>query len=207
MTAYDAPIMVQGYASVFNQTYKVGNFYERIELGAFEIKDVYVTYEHDTGRRFAATNDGSLRLFQDDYGLGFEFAIRANRHGLGLIAGVIKNVHRAASFAQKGKIFPTIVDENGKKVSVVKRITLEEISLCQSGANPHTSVWLDSEIEADLPAHILSKRSRWIAGYQRSKMPKKEILTNKVSKRSNQAMRYRSVQEIIAHGRDLGLAI
>ena len=67
-------ILVEGYAAVFNQDANIGDYFiERIEPGAFADAigrdDVVFLINHE-GLPLARTRSGTLKLFEDDHGLG-----------------------------------------------------------------------------------------------------------------------------------------
>ena len=59
------PLLLCGYASVFNVTYRNGGQLERVAPGAFQFPgSVRLDFDHH-GRCLASTYGGSLKLWQD----------------------------------------------------------------------------------------------------------------------------------------------
>lgn len=75
-SADDESYIVEGYATTFNQVYRLydGEYYkidEQIDARAFDdadMSDVIVQYNHE-GRVFARTRNNTLQLTADDHGL------------------------------------------------------------------------------------------------------------------------------------------
>ena len=75
-SAEDGGMFVEGYATTFNQPYRLCGdeqitVNEQIDRGAFaetDMSDVIMQYDHQ-GRVFARMSNGTLKLSQDDHGL------------------------------------------------------------------------------------------------------------------------------------------
>ena len=75
-SAEDGGMFVEGYATTFNQPYRLCGdeqitVNEQIDRGAFaetDMSDVIMQYDHQ-GRVFARMSNGTLQLSQDDHGL------------------------------------------------------------------------------------------------------------------------------------------
>ena len=70
--------MISGYAAVFDSDSEdLGGFTERIERGAFaeaiKISDVRALFNHDNNMILARTASGTLRIYEDERGLKYEF--------------------------------------------------------------------------------------------------------------------------------------
>ena len=127
---------------------------------------VYACLRHDPNARLGATVGRTLALWQDDYGLAFRLDIPSSHAGLSLANGVRSNVLRGASFSSPadGVRKLDVAHENGMLVYVFASVHVDEISLCEAGANPEAVCWVDAEAPEDLPDHVRDARSRWHAG-------------------------------------------
>ena len=75
-TEEDGGMIVEGYATTFNQPYKLLEgtdirLMEQVDAGAFnscDLSDVIMQYDHQ-GRVFARTRNGTLQLMPDEHGL------------------------------------------------------------------------------------------------------------------------------------------
>ena len=126
---------------------------------------------HDHSRRLAWTLDGSLKIWQDDVGLAFQFNLPSNRTGLGLIEGIRRGTFRfRASFHSPGDGFGDVdvVTEAGRLIHVINRINVDEISIAPAGANPAAVVWLDCEPVDEMPPYVADARRQWLAGRPQS---------------------------------------
>ena len=70
--------MISGYAAVFDSDSEdLGGFTERIERGAFaeaiNVSDVRALFNHDNNMILARTESGTLRIYEDERGLKYEF--------------------------------------------------------------------------------------------------------------------------------------
>ena len=66
-----------GYAAVYDQATKLASSYEALAAGAFDQvlergDDVRALFEHNPGSLLGRTSSGTLRLWSDSQGLGFE---------------------------------------------------------------------------------------------------------------------------------------
>jgi HK97 family phage prohead protease len=69
---------ISGYAAVFDSDSEdLGGFTERIERGAFaeaiNVSDVRALFNHDNNMILARTASGTLRIYEDERGLKYEF--------------------------------------------------------------------------------------------------------------------------------------
>jgi uncharacterized protein len=163
-----APVRICGFASIFGVTYELGGMLERIVPGAFDTTrfEVFACFDHDDRHRLAWTRDRSLKVWQDAHGLAFAATVPSSWSALSLLEGVRGGVFRACSFrcGDVDAIKSEVVVERGQPVRVIKRIAVDEVSICPAGANPETTCWLSTEGPEDLPPHIRDARARWIRG-------------------------------------------
>lgn len=154
MSLYDdiEPVRVQGYASVFGRTYSRGGDLVQIAPDAFDLsgRGIYACFGHDPEHRFASADDGTLRVWQDSYGLAFDFEVPSTGAGFWLVQRI-----RAGEFREASMMLDTLesrrVVETGRDIEVVTRGAIREISIVAAGANPWTCVWLDDEGEDSTP--------------------------------------------------------
>jgi HK97 family phage prohead protease len=119
----------------------VGSFLETIRPGAFKSalgNDILALADHDPTRLLARTKSGTLRLFEDSKGLGFDLDVPDTQIGRDLLA-----------LAERGDLggmsFGFTIPKNGDAWQGNKRelrtVDLREISIVQSWpAYPQTTV-------------------------------------------------------------------
>lgn len=131
---------VTGYAARFGVDSldgAVGQFVERIQPGAFGIVDdanqrnaplmCKALWNHNDDMPLAAYPD-SLRLWQDEHGLGFEFPVSRASYARDLQANIEDGIVKGNSFAfmvdraNGGEEWS--VDERGRNVRTLKRVAL-----------------------------------------------------------------------------------
>jgi uncharacterized protein len=128
----DAPT-IRGYAAVFNRmSQPLGNFVERIQPGAFADSiagDVRALWQHDTGRVLGRTKNGTLKLWEDERGLGFEVTppdTADGRDALALIArGDVDQMSFGFSVPAGGDAWE---DGEGMPVRTLRKVNLIEVS-------------------------------------------------------------------------------
>jgi hypothetical protein len=130
---------------------------------------VFSCFEHDHGERIAWTSDRSLRVWQDDVGLAFMFALPADYRAIGFAQSIAGGVYRTASFCHDGDAACTYEVLGGRDVRVTSRLNLTEVSPVRAAANPATGCWLDHEDPAQLPDHLRDLQARWLAGWPQDK--------------------------------------
>jgi HK97 family phage prohead protease len=157
---------VQGYASIFDTIYWHEDCLNVVKPGAFNLTRhrVFSCFEHDHARRVAWTPDKSLRVWQDDVGLGFEFALPKDHSAYGLSRAIAGGVYRACSFCHDGNADFDWVVRGGRQVRAISRLNLTEVSPVRAAANPATGCWLDFEDPGQLPDHVRALRAKWLAG-------------------------------------------
>jgi HK97 family phage prohead protease len=162
------PVQICGYASVFNVLYDLAGTLERIAPGAFNLGryETAALFAHEHDWRIGWTRDRSLQLWQDSFGLAFRLDVPATHGGLGLVQGIRANNFRECSFhnADDRAVAFDVVNEGGREVHVVRRININELSICPAGRNPEAVCWLDAEDPEDLPPHVRHARAQWLKG-------------------------------------------
>jgi HK97 family phage prohead protease len=107
------PAMVRGYAATYNNASNPlmssqGEFVETIEPGFFDgvlDNDVRALFNHDQNLILARSNNGqgTLRLFTDDVGLGYEFTPPDTSAGRDLTVSISRGDVDSSSFAFRVK--------------------------------------------------------------------------------------------------------
>jgi uncharacterized protein len=205
----DGPVKIQGFASVFSTVYELGGMLERVEVGAFDTTrfEVFACFDHDDRDRLAWTRDGSLSVWQDFHGLAFAATVPSNWSALSLVEGIRAGVFRACSFrcGDVDAIKSEIVVEHGQPVRVIKRITVDEVSVCPVGANPETTCWLSTEAPEELPPHVRHARARWLKGRVAVQLAARAARAARVQARARAAHQVpASVRAILAVGHPRG---
>lgn len=159
------PVRVCGYATVYDQPYDIGDgLLESVAPGAFDLSgSVFATAGHDHLRCFGRTDDGSLEVWSDRYGLAFQFPLQNSWGGISLARAIANGHYRHASvnFASM-RVEEKVVA--GLPVNRVVGATISELSLTGRPANPATAAWLSTEDPDALPPRIAEARWRWRAG-------------------------------------------
>jgi HK97 family phage prohead protease len=152
---------------VFNLNYPIGRgAMERVLPGAFDLSNaIYATLLHDSGPPYAQTSDNTLKLWQDDHGLAFEFSLRNSWNGLSLGRSISSGVFRACSVFSSEQRFQHKT-EGSVAVKEIVWARISELSICTTGmgACPTAVCWLNTE--DSLPEWIGSAKTRWRAGRQ-----------------------------------------
>lgn len=135
--AADKPMVLEGYAAVFNSETEIADFREQVAPGAFSNaldQDVRFLLNHD-GVPFARTSNGSLQLTEDDHGLHYRAELIDTQSGRDLYAMVKRGDLNESSFAF------TINDEDWKDdLRTIRSVgKLFDVSVTTYGAYPQTS--------------------------------------------------------------------
>lgn len=139
----DKPVQLAGYAAVYNSlSEELWGFRERIAAGAFQgaLKaDVRALMNHDPNLILGRSSAGTLRLTEDERGLGFELDLPETQTARDLVVSIERKDITGMSFA-----FRTIKDTWNKVASEWLRTLLEvdliDISPVTYPAYPDTSV-------------------------------------------------------------------
>jgi uncharacterized protein len=134
---------LEGYAATFGTMADLGSFTETIEPGAFSRAlsgDILALHDHDAGKVLGRTRSGTLKLYEDSKGLGFELQLPDTSAG--------RDVQALAERGDLGGMsFGFLVPEggelwNGRKRSL-RSVDLREISVVSAWpAYPDTEIAL-----------------------------------------------------------------
>ena len=145
----DGRAVIRGYAVVYNRlSVDLGGFRERILPGAFDAvlnrqrgrTDLVSYYNHNPDILLGRESSGTLKVWSDEKGVGFEVTPPASR------ADILELVQRrdvkGASFTfsvdKGGEGFTT--DENGRAIREIRAATIYELGPVVQPAYPSTTV-------------------------------------------------------------------
>lgn len=167
------PLVISGYASVFNSKTNIGNFFEEvIAPGAFarslsENGDIRALFNHDWNNVLGRTKSGTLRLEEDERGLKFEVELPNTTIARDLAESMRRGDINQCSFG----FFPTeeTWDYNSEPaVRTINEVELFEISVVSIPAYEDTEVSLvrskEIDKEVEIRMQILSKIKRSLEG-------------------------------------------
>lgn len=146
LRANDSMGMIGGYAALFNSPTDIGEFFkEYITPGAFSGSlgnDVRALINHDSGRVIGRTKSGSLRLTEDETGLGFEIDLPDTQDARDLRALIDRGDISGMSigFVVTKQVWDETDPE--KPVRMIEAIDLREVSVVAFPAYDNTSVAL-----------------------------------------------------------------
>lgn len=160
---------LQGYAAIFNQETVIGNWFrEVVRPGAFtqalqEQADVRALFNHSENFVLGRTSAGTLRLWEDAQGLGYEVDLPDTSLAKDLAVSIKRGDVDQSSFAfsvlKDGEDWDE--DEKGKlPLRTLKRLWLYDVSPVTFPAYEDTSVSVRSFEEVKISGeNILSARS------------------------------------------------
>lgn len=135
---------IYGYAAVFNSRTKLyGNLYEQVAPGAFtdtlKRDNVYALWQHDWTMPLGDLKSGTLRLWEDEKGLGYELNPGDTDYANNLVKNIKRGVVRQSSFGFDAVDAPTGHDGEAKGViRTLKRVRLYDVSPVTLAAYPAT---------------------------------------------------------------------
>jgi uncharacterized protein len=148
---------LEGYASMFGNSYDLGRFDEVVEAGSFtralsEGQDVRALIDHDPAKIIGRSKNGTLEMREDSRGLFTRIHLPDTQEGRDLATLVERGDLDAMSFG-----FTVQADrwekKEGRNTRYITDVDLFDISVVSFPANPETSVALRSmgraEKEAD----------------------------------------------------------
>lgn len=164
-----AAVRIDGYACIFGSEIRIDGQIESFAPGAFSPTlrrgaiDMRATINHHRAETWASVRDGSLKLWQDDVGLGFSASLPGTAEGRGLARAVADGLIGASILFRPFQSKPT---PGGYTVTAA---TLTDVCLTTSPAYL-TAVWLvPFELMNFMPDHALLLRRRWIGGRLKAK--------------------------------------
>lgn len=154
-----------GYAAVFDTLSVViwGMFRERIARGAFADsldRDVLALWQHDTARVLGRTGNQTLRVWEDEAGLGFELWPPDTTDGRDAVTLIRRGDVRQMSFGFQVLDDQWDVDEEEQIIRTLKRVRLIEVSPVTLPAYPDTAVGVRGEWMGEkpvIPAEVLAQ--------------------------------------------------
>lgn len=159
-------IVFTGYAAVFNEwSNPLGKFRERIAPGAFakaiQEDDVRALMNHDANYVLGRNRSGTLRLWEDDHGLGYEVQAPDAQWARDLRESVRRGDVSQCSFS-----FIAVRDEWSASQGVHERTLLEarlyDVSIVTYPAYPMT------EASARSAENVLEQRCQVLADHARA---------------------------------------
>jgi HK97 family phage prohead protease len=151
--ATDQPMMLEGYAALYNDPTQIGNFREMIAPGAFrEVMDddVRLLLNHD-GAPLARTKNGTLKLTDDEKGLHYRAELVDTQAGRDLYTMVKRGDISQSSFGFT--IGEQDIQEDGTRViTLVSRLL--DVSPVSFPAYANTEVSARSEGATEKPEDI-----------------------------------------------------
>ncbi len=154
---------LSGYAAVYNQlSHDLGHFRERIKPGAFASAlkpgvDVRAFFDHSTAFVLGRTTAGTLRLFDDAYGLRVQIDLPDTQIAADLKASVSRGDINQMSFgfvAKRTSWTDETIDGLDTLIRNLHEVELIEISVVAIPAYPQTFVGVEP------PAELMKSRSR-----------------------------------------------
>ena len=151
--AEDGRKIVEGYATTFNEEYKLWGderyqVLESVDMNAFaetDMSDVIMQYDHE-GRVFARTSNGTLKLEADEHGLKITADLGGTEQGRQLYEEIKGGYTTKMSFGFRVKTAERTIEENEVtgNVKVHRKITaiekLYDVSAVSLPANDATEI-------------------------------------------------------------------
>ena len=167
-------MIVEGYASTFNQPYELyrdGDYivYEQIDARAFDetdMSDVIMQYNHE-GRVFARNSNGTLTLTSDEKGLRIRADLGGTEIGRQLYEEIKGGYTDKMSFGFRVGEDRREITENADNITVMRTITkiekLYDVSAVSLPANDATSISARSSgegVSAEVKQELLAREAR-----------------------------------------------
>jgi uncharacterized protein len=142
-----AGTVISGYAAVFDELSVVmrdwwAEFRERIDVGAFAASiandDVRALWNHNPDFPIGRKKNDSLRLWEDDHGLGFEIKPPSTQLAADFVETIRTGYVDSMSFGFSVLDEEWDEDELGQSIRTLKKIKLYEVSPVTFPAYPQT---------------------------------------------------------------------
>lgn len=143
---------IEGYGAVFNEwSLDLGGFQERIEPGAFtktlQEADVRSLWNHNSDYILGRNKSGSLRLFQDERGLGYDVIPPDAQWARDLMVSIKRGDVSQASFGFETLRDKWDQDEEGNVTRQLLEVKLFDVGPVTFAAYPQTSAEARSKAE------------------------------------------------------------
>lgn len=152
----DETMIVEGYASTFEEEYPMGGFemggtaycfYEQVDRHAFDecdMSDVIMQYDHE-GRVLARTRNNTLEISTDEHGLKIRADLSKSALGRGLYEDIKNGIVDRMSFGftiEDDKQEESSIDDNTRKIlrTITKVGKLYDVSAVSFPANEGTEI-------------------------------------------------------------------
>lgn len=150
----DGEDKVVGYAAVFDElSPPLWGFRERIEKGAFAKSireaDVRALWNHDRNLVLGRTKSRTLRLFEDDTGLGYEIDPPDTQWARDALVTIERGDVDQSSFGFEVIREEWTTNEDDENIRTLKEVKLFDVSPVTFPAYPQTSVQLRSLLGVD----------------------------------------------------------
>ncbi|OJT97730.1 MAG: hypothetical protein BGN83_19780 [Rhizobium sp. 63-7] len=154
--------IIRGYGAIFNRivrTAEVSAFVVTKNTFSLAGRSVGFCFDHEESRRYAATNNRSMSVWHDAWGLAFECEVKDE--------GLINLVRRGECIEASCYYHPISHRDgtfNGEPVKFFDRATVSEISVVSRGGCPDTAIWLAETPENDMTDHQRFSARMWRMG-------------------------------------------
>jgi len=148
-SAEGKPTKISGYAALYgSMSYDLGGFREIIAPGAFRdsvagAEDIRALFAHDDQKLLGRTSSGTLRLREDDTGLGFELDCPDDvSYARDLLSLAKRKDIRGMSFGfniDNPKEDQSWAKSGGQLIRTLKKVRVGEISFVSNPAYPGTN--------------------------------------------------------------------
>lgn len=168
-----APPVISGYAAVFGELSVViddfwSQFRERIDPGAFAASiandDQRALWNHNSDFPIGRKKNNSLRLWEDDHGLGFEITPPSTQLAADFVETIRAGYVDGMSFGFSVLDEEWDEDEMGQTIRTLKKIKLYEVSPCTFPAYPQS----EAQVRAALGGRGLGDKPEIPARFRRT---------------------------------------
>ena len=180
-SASDEGMIVEGYATTFNQPYELfreGNyvFLEQVDARAFDatdMSDVVMQYDHE-GRVFARRSNGTLELNVDEHGLKIRADLSGTEIGRQLYEEIRGGYTDKMSFGFTVDADERLITEEDETTTILRTITrigkLYDVSAVSIPANNATEISARSWSDGVIAELTEERRQREVRERQKQKI-------------------------------------
>lgn len=176
-TSDDDEMVVEGYASTFNEEYNLGGwrswdgtkyrFFEQVDPAAFnecDMSDVIMQYDHE-GRVLARTRNNTLQISTDEHGLKIRADLSKSALGKGLYEDIKNGIVDRMSFGftiDDYREEESAIDDTTRKIlrTITKVGKLYDVSAVSFPANDGTEISARSYIDGVIEGKKLEQAKR-----------------------------------------------